>query len=130
MTPQELFQEAIKMIENRSYQDRKKVNIGKTVCVLLTKEGHLYTGVSLELSGSVGFYAETAALAEMIKHDEVHVNMIVTVQRDGKIVPPCKRCCELLYRLDRSNRETQVIVAQDQVRLLSELISVPWIAQF
>ncbi len=93
---------------------------------LRTSSGTIYTGVSLELACGIGFCAEHAAVAEMLKHREVEIAAIVAVN-DSKILPPCGRCRELMAQLTPRNADTQVILPGERVVALRELLPEYWL---
>ena len=57
----------------------------------------------------LGFCAEHSAIANMILNGEYIIKKIVAVHKD-KIYPPCGRCRELMYQLNRENREAEIIL--------------------
>ncbi len=85
---------------------------------LVTASGNVYTGVSVDVECGIGFCAEHAAVAEMLKARESEVRMVVAVNEDGAIMAPCGRCRELLWQIDSRNERTRVVLgAQDEAPL-------------
>jgi cytidine deaminase len=84
--------------------------MGYVGAALLTKNNNIFTGVNLELLCGIGFCAEHNAAAEMIKNGETRIISIVAVTNDNKVIPPCGRCRELLYQIDKENLKTDVII--------------------
>jgi cytidine deaminase len=93
---------------------------------ILTRQGNLFTGVSLHLSCGIGFCAEHAAVAEMLKAGETVVQKIVACNK-SKVLPPCGRCRELLVQVDRRNFACRVVLADDDSVLLRELLPHHWL---
>jgi len=93
---------------------------------LLTAQGHTYTGICIDLACGLGFCAEVAAIAEMLKHRETHIVAVVAVS-GSRILPPCGRCRETLAQLDARNLDCRVIVAEDQDISLQELLPRHWL---
>jgi cytidine deaminase len=93
---------------------------------LRTGSGAIHTGVCIDLACGIGFCAEHAAIAEMLKHREVEIAMIVAVDGAG-IVSPCGRCRELVAQLTTRNRDTQVVLPGDRVVPLRELLPEHWL---
>jgi cytidine deaminase len=89
---------------------------------LVTAEGNVYTGISVDTACSLGFCAEHAAVAEMLKAQESTVRMIVAVNKDSVILTPCGRCRELLWEVDRRNMHTWIILSPDDGALLRDLL--------
>ena len=73
----------------------------------------------------IGFCAEHAAVAQMLKHRETQVDMIVAVS-SNTIRPPCGRCRELLFQIDHKNAETKVYLSADDYVTLDELLPNRW----
>ena len=99
---------------------------GSVGAALLTAGGHIYTGVCIDLACGLGFCAEVAAMAEMLKHRETHIVAVVAVCED-RILPPCGRCREMMAQLDARNWDCRVIVGEDQVVTLRDLVPCHWL---
>ncbi|HET7464500.1 MAG TPA: cytidine deaminase [Longimicrobium sp.] len=104
------------------FQPSDDVQAGGVAAALVTAAGNVYTGICIDTASSLGFCAEHAAVAEMLKAREAEVAMIVAVHCDGHVMPPCGRCRELLWQLHPRNTETAVILGRDRVRPLAELL--------
>lgn len=94
---------------------------GGVAAALLTRAGNVYTGVCVDTECSLGFCAEHAAVAEMLKVRESEIALIVAV-REGSIVAPCGRCRELLWQVSPRGAETRVILGPGITRTLAELL--------
>lgn len=88
--------------------------------------GKVYVGVSISAACGIGACAEYGAVAQMVTAGESQIRKIVAVASDGKIIPPCGRCRELLYQVDRRNLRTQVILDGGKIVSLSNLLPNPW----
>jgi len=89
--------------------------------------GRTYTGVCVDVSCGIGFCAEHAAVAEMLKARETEVEMIVAVCSDG-VLPPCGRCRELLVQVNPKNFDALVVLPGQRIVRLRELLPDHWIA--
>ena len=87
---------------------------GTVAAALVTAESHTFTGVSVDTASSIGFCAEHAAIAEMLKARESAVRIIVAVNKDGAVLPPCGRCRELLWQIDDHNQSAWVVLGPDR----------------
>src|SRR5688572_25120217 len=86
------------------------VTIGRVGCVLIANSGKEYTGINLKTSGDLGFCAEVTALSQMITDGETEVESVTAVNTEGKVIPPCGRCRELLYQINRKNLKTKIVL--------------------
>jgi cytidine deaminase len=98
------------------------VRAGQVAAALVTASGRVHTGVCIDTASSLGFCAEHAAVAEMVKAREAEVAMVVAVDSRGEVLAPCGRCRELLWQLHPRNADAQVVLAPDRVRPLRELL--------
>ena len=95
---------------------------GSVASALLTTSGSVHTGICIDTACSLGFCAEHAAIADMLKSRQTRIIAIVAVDETGKIMPPCGRCRELIRQIDPGNWQTAVVVAEDTVVALAELL--------
>jgi cytidine deaminase len=107
------------------FRPSKDCSAGGVAAALITAADSTFTGVCVDTSCSLGFCAEHAAVAEMLKARQSHIAMIVAVTEAG-IVPPCGRCRELMWQVDPRNADTQVVVAPDRIDALKDLLPDPW----
>lgn len=101
------------------YNRAKSVAIPKTIneqmssggvgAAVLTKQGNIYTGVCIDTECSLGMCAERNALSTMITNGECEVDMIIAVNKNGKVLPPCGACREFMWQLSNS-KDTKVVV--------------------
>lgn len=107
---------------------RKDLSAGGVGAAIRTAEGNTYTGICIDLACGLGFCAEVAAMAEMLKQRETQIAAVVAVS-GGRILPPCGRCRETMAQLDPRNLDCRVIVAEDQDVSLRELLPRHWLTQ-
>jgi cytidine deaminase len=100
---------------------------GTVGCALLSASGRLYYGVCIDIGSGIGFCAEHAAVAAMITAGETRVAKIVAVSEGSVVLPPCGRCRELLYEIDRGNLDfTEVVLGEHTSVRLNELLPHPY----
>jgi cytidine deaminase len=99
---------------------------GEVGAALLTTSGNVYAGVSISAGCGVGFCAEHSAVAAMITHGETRVRKLVALSADGKFLPPCGRCRELLFQIDRANLDAEVILGPGRTVRLEALLPERW----
>lgn len=98
---------------------------GSVKAALITGKGNIYTGICLDTACSLGFCAEHAAIAQMITAGESRIEMIAAV-KDGAVLPPCGRCRELISQINPDNKNSLVMLPENQVVKLRELIPHDW----
>jgi cytidine deaminase len=106
---------------------RPDLTAATVAAAVLTRSGRTYTGVCLHVSCGIGFCAEHAAIAEMIKGRETQIEMIVAVCEEG-ILAPCGRCRELMVQVDPRNLDAQVALPGERLAPLRELLPEHWMA--
>lgn len=115
-----LYQHASEISPARKLSDF--ASCGGCGAALLTDSGKIYTGVCIDTHSSLGFCAEHAAVVEMLKNGESKIVELVSVASDGKILPPCGRCRELLSQINPANKQTIVHLAENRFKTLLELL--------
>ena len=98
---------------------------GSVSSALMTSKGNTYTGICLDLACGIGFCAEHAAIAEMLKARETAIEYIVAVKSE-RILMPCGRCRELIIQVDKENLNTKVVIDDTNYIMLSELLPKHW----
>ena len=124
MTAKKLIEEAQKILGEYKL-DSDEYSAGSVAAALLSSNGNLYTGINIDVACGIGFCAEHAAVAQMLKHRETQIDMIVAVSSNA-IRPPCGRCRELLFQIDHKNAETKVYLSAEDYVTLDELLPNRW----
>ena len=97
---------------------------GSVAAAILTDRGNVYRGVCIDTPSALGFCAEHAAIAAMITAGESRVVQLVAVGEDGPM-PPCGRCREFLYQIDKGNLDCEILL-RDKVVTLNDLLPERW----
>ena len=121
--------------------DRQLIDAAKAVCgdftlrdsfeaggvgaAIRTVSGNVYTGICIDLGSGLGFCAEVAAIAEMLKARETQIDTVVAVS-GRQILPPCGCCREAMVQTDARNLDTRVIIDDNTVVALRDLIPSHW----
>jgi cytidine deaminase len=105
---------------------KPSLSAGGVAAALETTAGHIYTGICLDLACGIGFCAEHAAIAEMLKARETAIRRIVAIDSEG-VLAPCGRCRELIVQVDRSNLDCEVILPGDTVARMADLLPRAWL---
>ena len=99
---------------------------GTVGAVIVSSSGKTYTGICLDFACSLGFCAEHAAVAEMLKGGESEIALVVAVTHKGEVLPPCGRCREIMWQLNKGNKGAMVVLGEDEARTLEELLPLPF----
>lgn len=100
---------------------------GEVAAAIRTRSGKVFTGVCIDVSCGIGFCAEHAAVAEMLKSRETEIDTIVAVTKTA-IIPPCGRCRELLVQVDRRNLDCWIVLSETKMVPLRDLLPEHWFA--
>ncbi|MCG8346408.1 MAG: hypothetical protein MI924_01325 [Chloroflexales bacterium] len=106
----------------------EEFSAGAVAAALRTTQGNIYTGICIDLACGLGFCAEVAAIAEMLKRRETQIAAVVAVSW-RRIVPPCGRCRETMAQIDVRNLDCRVIIGKNQVVTLRELLPEHWLLE-
>ena len=99
---------------------------GSCGAAILTDHGDVFTGICIDLACGIGFCAEHAAIAEMLKSRQTRIVASVAVSGDV-ILPPCGRCREMMAQVDQANLDASIILKRDRVVPLRELLPEYWL---
>ena len=124
---QELIDLALRLL-GEMVLSRPDMTAATVAAAIRTKSGRVFTGVCLHVSCGIGFCAEHAAVAEMVKGRETQIEMIAAISEDG-VLAPCGRCRELMVQVDSRNFDAQVALPDGRVVSLRELLPDHWITE-
>ena len=105
----------------------KSVQYAHVGCALMTDKGNIYTGICIVADCGIGFCAEHAAIADMLKNNESRITRIVATDKNG-VVPPCGRCRELMKQINYDNLKTEIMISNNKIVTLNELLPHVWLA--
>lgn len=123
---QQLIDAARPLVRNLTL-GRPDWDAASVAAAIRTPAGNIYTGICIHLSCGLGFCAEHAAAAEMIKAGETQIETIVAVAEDCELTP-CGRCREFLLQIDPQNANATVILNGGRLVKLRELMPEHWLA--
>ena len=106
---------------------REWMSAGTVAAAVLSSSGRIYTGICIDVACGIGFCAEHAAIAEMLKARETRIEKVVAVTENGSVLPPCGRCRELMMQINTENRNTIVILGEKESSPLDELLPRRWL---
>ena len=121
-----LFEKAKSVLNPRSISD--SVEVGIVACAILSKDGNVYVGVSIDMACSIGMCAERNAISSMITMGESKINKLVCIGINGDIMLPCGVCREFIMQIDRQNVDTEILtdLATSNIIKLGELLPNYW----
>jgi cytidine deaminase len=119
VTNKELFKKAKKLSKER--QLTGEAVSGYVGAALLTEKNKIHTGVRFSGACGLGFCGEIGAILSMLKTGETKIRKIVAVSNDFRYMPPCGRCRELMFQIDRKNLNTEIILKDKTVKLVKLL---------
>jgi cytidine deaminase len=106
---------------------RKDFSAGSVGAAILTARGNIYTGICIDLACGLGFCAEAAAVAEMLKARETQALAVAAVSKRGTLVAPCGRCREMMAQVDPQNLECAVVLTETRDVTLRSLLPEHWL---
>ena len=101
------------------------LNAATVGCALLCENGKVYEGVCVHLSCGLGFCAEAAAIANMIRDGQTRIVRIVAVSKN-RILSPCGRCREMMVQVNIGNLHCDVVMPSRECVKLEVLIPNHW----
>jgi len=106
---------------------RSDWDAASVACAIRSSSGQIYTGICIHLSCGLGFCAEHAAGAEMIKGGETRIETLVALCEDH-LMTPCGRCREFLLQLNPENADARILLDSGPV-LLRDLLPRHWLVK-
>lgn len=83
----------------RSREISPYVAAGGVAAAVLSDSGIIYTGVCVDTSCTLGICAERNAIFNMITCGEQKIARVLAIGDNGKVMPPCGACRELMMQL-------------------------------
>jgi len=120
---------AAKAVRN-GRQISRYIEAGGVAAAVLSSSGRIYTGVCVDTCSTLGICAERNAIFHMITSGEDKIEKLLAIGPDGRAVPPCGACRELMVQLmPDSYRRVEVLLdfAAERVVTLGELTPEWWI---
>jgi len=105
---EKLYNEAMRVIN--PHEVSNAMWIGSVASAILTKKGNTYTGICIDTNGSLGMCAERNALSTMLTHGESEVDKVVSVYKDGKVIPSCGACREFMMHLGKEAGNIEMLM--------------------
>lgn len=123
-----LYEEAKKVLNPRKISEWMEA--GGVAAAIETASGRIYTGVCVDGVCTLGICAERNAIFRMLTDGEQVIRRVVAVNWDGKAMPPCGACRELMTQLmPDSYRDIEILldVEKSEIVRLGDLTPRWWI---
>lgn len=103
---------------------------GGVAAAVEAESRRIYTGVCVDSACTLGVCAERNAIFNMITNGESRIKRVIAVGWDGKAMPPCGACRELMAQLmpkDYRGIEIMLNNEKNEVTTLGALTPSWWI---
>ena len=124
----ELYNAAKKVLNPRKVSSI--IEAGGVSAALETESGKIYVGVCVDNACSLGICAERNAIFNMITNGEYKIKKIIAINSEGKVVPPCGACRELMSQLMPSDyKKIEIMLDYEKCKIvtLGDLTPEWWI---
>ena len=124
----ELYAEAKKVLRPRKISEM--MESGGVAAAIEAGSGRIYTGVCVDAACTLGVCAERNAIFHMITCGESVIRRVIAINWDGKALPPCGACRELMTQMMPEHyRSIEIMLDYDAPRVvtLGELTPEWWI---
>ena len=92
-----LYQEAKQVLRPREVS--RWMEVGGVAAAIESVSGKIYTGICVDAACTLGICAERNAIFHMLTCGESKIRRVIAVNWDGKAMPPCGACRELMVQL-------------------------------
>lgn len=123
-----LYDGAMKVLNPRKISEWMEA--GGVAAAVESESGKIYTGVCVDGACTLGICAERNAIFNMITQGEQRIRRVIAVNWNGKAMPPCGACRELMAQLmpdGYRNIEIMLDYEKEKVLTLGELTPEWWI---
>lgn len=106
------------------------IEAGGVAAAVEAESGRIYTGVCVDSACTLGVCAERNAIFNMITNGESRIKRVIAVGWDGKAMPPCGACRELMAQLmpkDYQGIEIMLNNEKNEMTTLGALTPSWWI---
>ena len=106
------------------------IEAGGVAAAIESVSGRIYTGVCVDSACTLGICAERNAMFHMITCGENAIRRVIAIEREGRAIPPCGACRELMTQLMPNEYKTIEVMMNyetGRVVMLGELTPEWWI---
>uniref|UniRef100_UPI0040276707 cytidine deaminase family protein n=1 Tax=Candidatus Scatomorpha intestinigallinarum TaxID=2840923 RepID=UPI0040276707 len=114
----ELYTAAKQVLRPRRISDRMEA--GGVAAAVEAGSGRVYVGVCVDAACSLGVCAERNAIFNMITCGESVLRRVVAVDWDGRALPPCGACRELMAELmPETYKSVEIMLDYEAARVVT-----------
>ena len=114
----ELYVAAKQVLRPRRISDRMEA--GGVAAAVEAGSGRVYVGVCVDAACSLGVCAERNAIFNMITCGESVLRRVVAVDWDGRALPPCGACRELMAELmPETYKSVEIMLDYEAARVIT-----------
>ena len=114
----ELYVAAKQVLRPRRISDRMEA--GGVAAAVEAGSGRVYVGVCVDAACSLGVCAERNAIFNMITCGESVLRRVVAVDWDGRALPPCGACRELMAELmPETYKSVEIMLYYEAARVVT-----------
>lgn len=118
---EKLYKCAMEQVNPRKISE--SMYVGDVAAAVMTGKGNVYTGVCIDTSSSLGMCAERNALSTMLANGENDVEKVLSIYKDGHVMPPCGACREFMMQLGKDASDIEILLDKDgKTATLKELM--------
>ena len=106
------------------------IETGGVSAAIEAETGKIYVGVCVDSACSLGICAERNAIFNMITNGEYKIKKIIAINSEGKVIPPCGACRELMSQLMPSDyKKIEIMLDYEKCKIvtLGDLTPEWWI---
>lgn len=114
----EMYDAAMKVLNPRRIS--KWMEAGGVAAAIESTSGKIYTGICVDVASTLGVCAERNAIFNMLTRGEQAIRRVIAVNWDGKAMPPCGACRELMIQLMPDNyKGIEVMLDYEKCRIVT-----------
>ena len=124
----EMYDAAMKVLNPRRISEWMEA--GGVAAAIESTSGKIYTGICVDVASTLGVCAERNAIFNRLTCGEQAIRRVIAVNWDGKAMPPCGACRELMTQLMPGNyKGIEVMLDYENGRIvtLGDLTPEWWI---
>lgn len=124
----QLYNAAMKVVNPREVSS--SIEAGGVAAAVESASGKIYVGVCIDTSCTLGVCAERNAIFNMITNGENAIRRVIAINNEGKAMPPCGACRELMTQLMPEEYQSIEIMLDNEnnkIVTLGELTPEWWI---